>query len=125
MRLKGFTQMTKMEMMHVETSEIQLIDTLYIPSLLSCIYKCRIYGAGSAATEESGESAAEEPPIPSICNTISYDKNLLICELAFITPATKWESRNAAESDTTQHVYVRVGYSGSTTGSPAAGPPPP
>ena len=137
MQLKGITQMTKMEMMHVETTEIQLIDTLYIPSILACIYKCRIYetpqnsgttgeppAAGSAENEEAGESAAEAPPLPPRCNTISYDENSLTCELAFITPATKWESRNAAQSDTTKQVYVRVGYTANTSG-PAAGQPPP
>ena len=144
MELTGFTQMTKMEKMHVETAQIQVIDTLYVPSLLTCIYKCRLYEnggtqqnssttgespeTGSAATEEEGESAAEAP-LPPRCNTISYDENSSTCELAFITPATKWESRHAAQSDTTKHVYVRVGYSGSTLGPspselPPSGPPP-
>ena len=127
--------MTKMEMMHVETAQIQLIDKLDIPNLLTCIYKCRIYvnngttgeppATGSEATEEEGESTTEAPPPPPICNTISYDENLLSCELEFITPATKWESRNAAQSETTKHIYVRVGYSGSTSGPPPSTPPPP
>ena len=138
MELIGFTQMTKMEMMHVETAQIQVIDTLYVPSLLTCIYKCRIYensgaqqnssttgespAAGGASSEEAGESAAVAP-LPPRCNTISHDENSSTCEVAFITPATKWESRNAAQSDTTKHVYVRVGYSGSTSGPSPSGPP--
>ena len=101
--------MTKMEMMHVEASEIHIISSYIVPSILICISKCRAY-----ETDESQEGLSAEG-LPPRCNTISYDKGTSTCELAFITPATKWESRNAEPSDTTKEVFVRVWYNGTTS----------
>ena len=117
--------MTKMKMMNIETSEIQTINTIKAPSILICISKCRNLNNPSSGGPVGTTTAP--PPLPGLetpthCNTINYDDVSSNCQLAFITGATKWASRNALPSSTTNAMWTRVFYNETAESSPA--PPP-
>ena len=112
----GITQMTKMEQMNVETSEIQTIGTINVPHILICIKRCRNLNNPFSGVP-SGTTTAPPPPspgLPSHCNTISYHSNSPNCELSFISGQTKWASRNAAPGPTTKSVFTWVFYNHTT-----------
>ena len=92
-------------MMNVETSEIQTIEIIKAPHILTCIGRCRDY------TIPPPDPASGLPPR---CNTVSYDDTSSNCELLFITGLVKWDSRNAAPSSTTKVVWTRMGYNATT-----------
>ena len=107
--------MTRMEKMHVETSEIQMINTINVPSIVTCISKCRTVNV-TAVAPPAGDPPETSPPR---CNTIHYDEDSSICELSFITGATKWDSRSNVPSNTRKDIFARVAYNYSSPGSPS------